>query len=332
MTSISKRLVIGRSVAWVVVSSVSNIRANFVGDDSPIGPVRDILEGMPSSPHVLAVAFALVTVGACSKDEPSHGSSNNGNDGGAFQSDNTGGPSTPASKMNTTTENVDVDGTSRDYIRSVPKTYAAGRSYPLLVALHGDGQDAASFRGELGIEGFIGDDAIVAYTDHSEDLFTPYDQNNDQRLIEVVIDAIKAKFSIDASKVWGLGYSKGGYQLNEIACRKPGLIKAMAIHAGGAPQEVDADGNPVCPKAIGLPMFATHGGNDDPAGGEFAASYWASRAGCGSTRSPTTPSICEAYDNCPPSKPVVFCVVPGQPHYPLYKNAAADSWAWFKKL
>ena len=32
-------------------------------------------------------------------------------------------------------------------------------------------------------------------------------------------------------------------------------------------------------------------------------------------------------DGCAPGKPVVFCIVPGQPHYPLYKDAAAHSWA-----
>src|SRR5262245_52574977 len=139
---------------------------------------------MPSSIHVVIVALALVSLGACSKDEPGHASPKD--DAGTFRDDS--GLSSPTSKMNTTAETVDVDGTSRNYVLSVPKTYAAGRSYPLVVALHGDGQDAASFRGELGIEGLCGDDAVVAYTDHSEDLFTAYNANNDQRLIEVVIN------------------------------------------------------------------------------------------------------------------------------------------------
>ena len=60
--------------------------------------------------------------------------------------------------------------------------------------------------------------------------------------------------------------------------------------------------------------------------------YWASRAGCQTSRTKSQPSICEAYDGCDPAKPVVFCVVPGQPHYPLYADAAAHSWGWFKSL
>ncbi len=234
--------------------------------------------------------------------------------------------------MTTTLEKVDVDGTARQFMLSVPKTYDKARSYPLIVALHGDTQDAASFIPFLGLDLLTGDDAILAYPDHSEDLFTPYDKNVDQRLIEVTIDTVKSKYSIDTAKIWGIGYSKGGYQFNEIACKKPGLIKAMAIHAGGAPQNRDVNGDVDCPAAIALPAFVTHGALDDPGGGEFGAAYWAGLAGCQTTRSPTTPAICERYDGCNAATPVVFCVVPNQPHYPMYKDAAAHSWAWFKTL
>ena len=38
-----------------------------------------------------------------------------------------------------TPETVDVDGTARQYVLAVPKTYSADRTYPLIVALHGEG-------------------------------------------------------------------------------------------------------------------------------------------------------------------------------------------------
>ena len=101
----------------------------------------------------------------------------------------------------------------------------------------------------------------------------------------------------------------------------------MAVHAGGAPQDRDPDNEDIvnCPNAIALPAFVVQGGRDDVGGGEFGASYWAGVAGCGSTRSRSTPAICEKYEGCPAKTPVVFCVVPDQPHYPLYKDAAQDS-------
>jgi polyhydroxybutyrate depolymerase len=240
----------------------------------------------------------------------------------------------PAGSVKTTTsfETVDVRGSPRHYALSVPQAYAAGRAYPLVVALHGDGQDAESFRPYLGLEAFSGTDAIVAYPDHSEDLFTPYEENDDQLLIERTIAAISAKYTIDPAKVWGIGYSKGAYQLAEIACKKPGLLKAMAVHAGGAPQARLPSGDVDCPAARPLPVFVTHGELDDPAGGEFGAQYWASLARCQTTRSPTTPSICERYDGCPASTPITYCLVPDQPHSPLYADAAKHSWAWLTSL
>lgn len=290
--------------------------------------------------HGLSAVFALCLMGACSDDEPAStpGDSSQADAGDRPEDDSgtrdgeTTDPPPAESKMNTTTETIDVDGAPRTYVLSVPKTYDAARSYPLILALHGDGGTAAGFVAFAKLEASTGDEAIVAYPEGSVDLFTPYDQNRDQRLIEVMILALKERFSIDASKIWGFGYSKGGYQLNEIACKKPGLLSAMAIHAGGAPQTRDGAGAVDCPNAIGLATFVTHGALDDPGGGEFGAAYWASRAGCQQTRSPSSPAICEAYDGCAAGKPVVFCVVPNQPHYPLYGEAAAHSWAWFKTL
>ena len=290
--------------------------------------------------HVFTATFAITSLYACSSDDSKPASTTQdaaapADDGpdAATADGETPDDETPASsKVTTTTETIDVDGTSRRYVLSVPKNYDAGRSYPLILALHGDGQDAAGFVGFSKIETFSGDEAIVAYTDQSVDLFTDYEQNTDQKLIEYIVVALKQRYSIDASKIWGFGYSKGGYQLNEIACKKPGLLTAMAVHAGGAPQTRDANGNVDCPNAIGLATFVTHGANDDPGGGEFGAAYWASRAGCQTTRRPSSPDICEAYDGCSAGKPVVFCVVPNQPHYPMYKDAAAHSWAWFKTL
>lgn len=242
--------------------------------------------------------------------------------------------SKPPSKVNTTKETVDVDGTPRTYLLSVPKTYSASKKYPLVMALHGDGQDGATFQSMLAFEEVSGDEAVVAYTDRSEDLNTPYDQNKDQKLVEYAIAAIKGKYSIDDARVWAVGYSKGAFQLNQIACRKPGVFKAMAVHAGGAPEDRQA-GNPNavdCPNAIALPVFATEGGNDSLIGGQFAALVWAQKAGCGGSTSPSTPSICRKYDGCPPATPVSICIVPGQSHYPLYDDAAEHSWAWFKSL
>lgn len=119
---------------------------------------------------------------------------------------------------------------------------------------------------------------------------------------------------------------------NQIACRKPGLFKALAVHASGAPQDVDVTGYPSCPGVIGLPVLATEGDNDQGIGGAFAAMYWSATNGCTSQKSATTPAACQTYNGCPADKSVTYCMAPKVNHYPIWADADDVSWAWFKTL
>jgi polyhydroxybutyrate depolymerase len=232
------------------------------------------------------------------------------------------------SKVDVTNEQVSVLGGPRSYTLSVPKKYDAARQYPLIIALHGDGQSGDGFRLFLGLDDISGDDAITAYPDQVVDLFAPYDQNQDQQLVEAVINDVKGKRSIDAAKVWAFGYSKGGYIANELACRKPGMFKAMAAHAAGAPQVPAAQ----CPGIVGLPVMLTEGDKDTAVGASFGASYWATINGCSTSRAPTTPAGCEKYTGCEAGKPVTYCLAAGVSHYPIWTGAAQASWDFFKSL
>lgn len=239
------------------------------------------------------------------------------------------------SKVDATNEKVDVFGTARDYVLVVPKTYDASRQYPLIVALHGDGGNAQGFRAELDFDDLAGDDAIAVYLEGSQDLGvgTPYDQVPDQVFVEATINAVKGKRSIDDAKIWGFGYSKGGFQLNQIACRKPGLLKAMAVHASGAPQEpAGGDGFPQCPGVVALPVLVTEGEFDGDIGGLYAANYWGKVGGCTTYNDPPRPLSCEPYAGCGAGKNVTFCRAAGVGHFPIWKQAAAMSWTFFKAL
>jgi polyhydroxybutyrate depolymerase len=252
-----------------------------------------------------------------------------GADGEIIQKPDTSKPS----KVKVTNETVTVLGDMRTYVLAVPKTYDAARKYPLIIALHGDGQTGGGFREFITFDDVAGDDAIVAYPSGALDIFTAYDQNPDQLLVAATIKDVKGKLSIDATKIWGFGYSKGGFIANEIACRKPGVFTAMAIHAGGAPQEPHgADGYPQCPGVVGLPVLATEGDLDQGIGGLYGANYWASVNGCSGGRSATTPAPCQKNDGCPAGKPVVYCLAPGVNHYPIWDQAVNVSWSFFKGL
>lgn len=303
--------------------------------------VRTYMLKLRAWPAGLFLFTPLLLPLACGEDSTAIGDPASVTDGGRRDSgtrpNTDDDPSPDGPKV--TNETVDVGGTSRAYVLSVPRTYDEGRSYPLIVALHGDGGTAKDFTVSSGLGPVAGEDAILAYPDQSLDLFTPYDENTDQLMIAAIIDAVKSGYSVDTKKIWGFGYSKGAFQLNEIACKRPGVFTAMAIHAGGAPQSRDPDNEDVidCPNAVAIATFVEHGESDEEtggaAGGKFGADYWAGLANCNVDQlSPSTPDICQAYDGCDAATPVVFCAIPGYGHYPLYENAARDSWSWFKAL
>jgi polyhydroxybutyrate depolymerase len=237
------------------------------------------------------------------------------------------------SKVNVTTEAMIVADVPRSYVLSVPKTYDPARAYPLIVALHGDGQTADGFRTFLGLDDVAGNDAITAYTDQVLDLGTPFDQNGDQQFVAAVIGAVKAKRNIDPAKVWGLGYSKGGFILNELACRKPGMFKAIAAHASGAPARAQpGDRFPTCDGVVGIPVLTSEGDQDKNIGAEDAANCWSHFNACGEGRSPIAPTGCQKAIGCPADKPVVYCLAAGLGHYPIWSGAAAASWDFFRAL
>ena len=288
---------------------------------------------------VAAATLALYTTAACSSDpDPAPAPDDDGSSGDDGTSSgkpkkDASADAAPAPESNVVKSSVqlDVDG-PHTYVLALPKNLDPAKTYPLIVALHGDGENANDFIEFSKLDVVAGKDAIMAFTDQVLDLFTDYASNPDQKFVNAVIDDVMSKQKIDPAKIWGFGYSKGAYMLEELQCRKQSKFTAMVIEAGGAPEEQDANGNINCPGAKAIPMFLTQGTADQDTGVEYGANFWASVAGCGDTRQPTTPDYCGAYPNCNAKTPVVYCEIPGQPHFPLYDNAAADAWKWLNSL
>ncbi len=303
-----------------------------------------------------SVAFAMVlVVFACSDDtrpgaSSSSSSSSGGTDGATVLADGAivgpdGEVVTPdtakPSKVDVTTESVSVASSLRDYILAVPKTYSAAKTYPLVLVFHGDGGDATSMRGYHTVDDETGDDAVVAYlsgTAATWDLTTAYADNADQQYVQAVIDALKVRLSIDASKVFGVGYSSGAFLASQLACRKS-MFRGIVIHSGGAPFEVpptnDADGYQSCagsPKVATLVMHGTADTTVAPSSGDFAAKFWAHANACDPDNlAPVAPSPCRAHASCPTGLPVHYCLVEGLGHV-VWPQAIPVEWAFLKAL
>jgi polyhydroxybutyrate depolymerase len=268
-----------------------------------------------------------------------------GDDGATKPDSPTPPPPPPPPEVKATNESISVNGETRMYVLAVPLDYTAGsgKSYPLVLDFHGQPGSGAQMRAYMPYEAVSHKDAIIAYPDGKNgewDLYTVAAQNADFAFIRALVDDLATKYTIDKTRVLATGYSNGGFFLNEVACHYQGLFKAIASHAGGAPDEEfdpaaqkDGQGYWICPGGP-IPAIVFHGTADNvvpTAGGDFDAQYWAHVNGCQDTRSPTTPSPCVKHDGCPAKLPVEWCFIPGLGHV-VWNQGDATSWAFFNAL
>jgi polyhydroxybutyrate depolymerase len=248
------------------------------------------------------------------------------------------GPGTTAS-----TETISVGGVGRGYVIVSP-TETPAQKLPLVLVLHGDGGDGPSMRTAMPLDSLSGTSAYVAYPSGSNrgwDLYTPSAQNADDQFIMALVSSLAGRFPIDTSRVLATGFSSGAFMVNQLACRQPSLLRAIASQSGGSPSEPqDAtaskwpNGYTKCASQAlgdGPAALVVHGTADTTVtydSGVFTAVYWAFINGCATSSSDQSPE-CVRYDNCPASRPVVFCSVPNMGHQ-VWTDATPTIWSFFQ--
>lgn len=257
-------------------------------------------------------------------------------------------PPPPPPKVVVTNETLEVAGKTRDFVLAVPRVIVPGKAYPLVLVLHGDGGDGVSMRSAMPFDDVTGDAAVVAYpsgTSSSWRLYQPPAENPDLAFIVGLVGSLVTRLGVDATRVFATGFSSGAFMANQIACREPALLRAIASHGGGAPAEPEDPNASTWPSGYvrcanqtsGVAALIVHGMEDTtvPYGSAIhEAKYWTSLNGCATTRTPAQPALpapCETYDECPTDKPVAFCGIPGLGHG-AWSEARAATWAFFRSF
>ncbi|MCL2724316.1 MAG: hypothetical protein FWD69_07755 [Polyangiaceae bacterium] len=300
---------------------------------------------------ILSVAslLSVVACGTQSSGSRSGGGTpstiDSGNNGSSGQDQDSTPP--PPSKVNVTNETIQSGGTTRSYVLAVPKTYDDARAYPLVLVLHGDWGDGPGTRASYTFDDVTGDDAIVVYPTGNVYPGNAWVQSldvdsYDMRFLRDLVDALKEKFTIDPNRIFGVGYSSGGFMVNYVACMIP-MFRGIASNEGGMAST--DDGSPLACTAGPTATIIIHDPDDsavDVSSGEWDAEYWAEQANCtdaldkhGNHLLPTTqvaPPQCSAYNGCNPSYPVTLCLVPGIGHNWWWPEGATATWAFFQAL
>jgi polyhydroxybutyrate depolymerase len=243
----------------------------------------------------------------------------------------------PPGALRVSTHTVEAAGKRRSYLLVEPTRLEPNRQYPLVLVFHGDGGTMTSFHDAFPFERASGKDAILAYPDGLGSTWDLESQmeNRDVRFVEVLIDELLLTLPVARSKLFATGYSSGGFLSNVIACQRPGLLRAIASNAGGAPYkqaQTWPNGYARCPGQEPVAMLALHGEGDRGVSldsGRFSAAYWAYVNGCSTSEMETSGyKECSVYRGCPRGKAVGFCPVPGLGHW-VWERAAEASWTFF---
>lgn len=234
------------------------------------------------------------------------------------------------------------------YILAVPANYNAAKSYPLVLVLHGDDDTAEMISQWYPFHAATeasGEDAFVVYPsgpppDRVGDGWQlwPLDPgNSDIVFLQAVIDDVSGNYNIDSNRVFGAGYSKGAFMVNQVACVTT-MFRAIAGNSGGAPslngqggdQDVPTFCNPVA-------AFVMQGVDDNAVGlpgGIWEAQFWAERNGCKDDWNDSEipgdygDALWKDFD-CPTAYPVRLGVMPCTDHRAM---SPVPAWAFFQDV
>ncbi len=150
----------------------------------------------------------------------------------------------------------DVDNTLQPYRIFVPEEYDATKPISLVIALHGMGGDEDSMfdqynqtlKREAARRGFL-----VACP-KGRSIASMYRGSAEKDVLDVLAD-VRRDYKVDATRIYMMGHSMGGFGTWSIAANYPAIFAALGPFAGG--------GSPASMEKIKhIPQFVVHGDND----------------------------------------------------------------------
>lgn len=165
------------------------------------------------------------------------------------------------------TQTLLVGSVNRTFRQYLPTGFVPGseNNLPLVIALHGLGDNATNFSG-VGFN-YIADTArfIVTYLQGTQNAFGQNSWNNgtlflsstsdDIGFINQLIDSMYVRYNIDLNRVYICGFSMGGIMSYHTVCALPNRIAALASVAGTMSDVDVTNCNPGRP----VPIMHLHG-------------------------------------------------------------------------
>ncbi len=252
-----------------------------------------------------------------------------------------------------------VFGGDRPTSLQVPSTYDAGRSYPLLLALHGWGGTSLLNQIYLGFASAAdARDILIAapdglvdrdgkpYWNASDVCCDIYETGvDDVAYLTGLVEDIQAAYSVDPARIHVVGHSNGGFMAYRLACERADLFAGIVSLAGAA-----AFADPAtCAPAMPVSVLQIHGtadetvpydGNANFPGAVASVERYATYDACTGSLAPSGTLDIEkrlegaetttSTASCPPGLATDLWTIDGGAHSPILDNPRfADLvWTW----
>jgi polyhydroxybutyrate depolymerase len=186
----------------------------------------------------------------------------------------------------------------RPYDIDVPASYDSSKSYPLIMLLHGYGQDGFIQDAYFGFSALADDRGVlVAHPDGTVDSTGSHFWNatdaccnrdgssvDDVAYLKAVVDDVRHRYHVDDKHLFFVGHSNGGYMSHRMACDDTAEIAAIVALAGDVWKDPSRC-SPTRPIAVmqvhgDLDTEVPYAGDDlDPSAAESVGT-WAAKNGC----------------------------------------------------
>jgi polyhydroxybutyrate depolymerase len=238
---------------------------------------------------------------------------------GASPSDGCAGGSRPARGHYT----ISVGSATRGYYL-IPAT--TDGPVPLVFEFHGAGGNGEGVVSSFGLESSLQGGAVLIAPDGVDQGGTigwaGGNSNPDIELVRALIAEAKGDHCIDATRIYALGFSWGGWMASQTACALGSELRAFVSVAGGGPM-----GSCTQPVA-GMIVHGTGDTAEPISAGLGTRDKLRALNGCGDTLGGSAVTGCQEYSGC--SEPLLFCQHDGGHYIPDFVLAGLP--AFFEGL
>jgi len=253
-----------------------------------------------------------------------------GGDGGGGQSAGTEGCGEPLTDPTEqwVAKTVNAGGTERDYFVYLPASYDPQRPYPVVYQFHGCSGNPDKQNNNPPVQNHSGADAIHVRGRAIDNCWDNSANGTGVALFDALVPAVEAAYCADPDRRFATGYSSGAFMTHRLACNRGDMLRGVASIAGGL------GGNNCVGQVAALLIHDDTDSTVNITASEQARDRHLTNNGCDAqaATSPTNHPPCEAYADCAPDYPVVWCQTTGQGHSRQDSLSAPAFWDFLAAL